>query len=81
MTVLRQKEGSVFEDSSRYLHVLPSLKMVIAVIKTFGWRVRTLDIKTAYLQGKEIYVRPLDEAKSNKALCLKKVYGLKDTAR
>ena len=37
------------------------LKVVLAVIKTFGWKVRALDIKTVNLQGREmmgeIYVR------------------------
>ena len=53
--------------------------MVLLVIKTIGWRVRTLDIKTAYLQGREmkreVYV-------SSKVWHLKKtVYWLKDAAR
>ena len=58
------------------------LKMVLMVIKTFGWNVNTLDIKTVYLQGKEItreiYVRPPEEAKCKRLWRLRKtVYGLK----
>ena len=30
------------------------LKMVVMVIKIFEWNVKTLDMKTAYLQGKEM---------------------------
>ena len=42
------------------------LKLVLAVIKTFRWKVRMLDVKTTYLQGKEmtreVYLKPLVEA-------------------
>ena len=33
---------------------MEGLKMILMVIKTFGWNVKTLDIKTTYLQVKEI---------------------------
>ena len=43
-----------------------SLKLVLAVIKTFRWRVRMLDVKTSCLQGKEmtreVYLKPPMEA-------------------
>src|SRR5215469_6208977 len=51
------------------------LKIVISTIKRNMWRVRSLDIKTAYLQ-------PPKEAKTDKIWKLgKAVYSLKDAAR
>ena len=62
------------------------LKLVLAVIKTFGWRVRILDVKTPYLQGKvycmEVYLQPTVEARSQCIWQLKKtVYGIKNAAK
>ena len=62
------------------------LKIVISTIKRNKWKVRSLDIKTAYLQGKvierEVYLQPPIEAKTDKIWKLRKaVYGLKDAAR
>ena len=62
------------------------LKLVLTVIKNFGWKVKTLDIKTVYLKGKEmsreVYLEPPEEAKCTKIWRLKKtVYGLKDAAK
>ena len=56
------------------------------VIKREGWRVRSIDVKTVYLQGKTIkrtiVVKPPREAKTEKLWMLRKaVYGLKDAAR
>src|ERR1700755_53927 len=50
------------------------------------WEVKTLDVKTAYLQGKdmerEVVIKPPEEANTLKLWKLKKtVYGLKDAAR
>ena len=63
-----------------------SRRLVLVVFKTLGWRVRTLDVKTAYLQGKEmtreLYLKPPVEARSHRIWRLKKtVYGLKDAAK
>src|SRR5215469_14995381 len=42
------------------------LKMVLSIILRRGWTIRTLDIKTAYLQGRsirrEVYIKPPKEA-------------------
>ena len=59
--------------------------MCPSVIKREGWRVRSLDVKTAFLQGKTIertiIVKPPWEVKTNKLWMLNKaVYGLKDAA-
>ena len=44
------------------------LKLVFTALMTNGWKVRTLDVKIACLQGKEmtreVYVRPPKEALS-----------------
>ena len=63
-----------------------TLKMALSIIVSMGWRVKTLDIKTAYLQGKEIerevFLRPPKEARTDKIWKLRKtVYGLKDAAK
>ena len=47
-------------------------ELVLTVIKTFGWKVKTMDIKTAYLQGKEssreVYIKPTEKAKCSKIM-------------
>lgn len=62
------------------------LKMTLAIINKNKWECKTIDVKTAYLQGKEIkrnvYLRPPREAKTKGIWKLKKtVYGLRDAAR
>ena len=60
------------------------LKLCLSVIKREKWKVRAIDVKTAYLQGKNIeyVVKPPREAKTEKLWKLRKaVYGLKDAAR
>ena len=59
---------------------------MIAVIITDGWEINSPDIKSAFLQGKEIsrdlFVKPLKEAKTDKLWkLLKTVYGLNDVSR
>ena len=59
---------------------------MIAITVTDGWEINSLDIKSAFLQGKEIsralFVKPLKEAKTdNLWKLLKTVYGLNDTSR
>ena len=63
-----------------------SLRIVIAIIITNGWEITSLDIKSAFLQGKEIsrdlFVKPPKEAKTdNLWKLLKTVYGLNDASR
>lgn len=62
------------------------LKILLIIMKMYRWQVRALDVKTAYLQGKEIkrevFLEPPKEAQTNKVWKLHKaVYGLKDAAR
>src|SRR5215469_9827209 len=63
-----------------------TLKMVLVIMGQNQWRMRSMDIKAAYLQGKEvereIYLRPPKEESKGQLWKLKKtVYGLKDAAR
>ena len=64
-----------FEDSFEYevaIYFTGGFKMVLMVIKTFGWRARVRDDEGS------IYIRLPDEVKSNKFWHLKKtVYGRK----
>ena len=58
---------------------------MIAVIITDGWEINSPDIKSAFLQGKEIsrdlFVKPPKEAKTdNLWKLLKTVYGLNDAS-
>ena len=63
-----------------------SLRIMIAIIITNGWEINSLDIKSAFLQGKEIsrdlFVKPPKEAKTdNLWKLLRTVYGLNDISR
>ena len=63
-----------------------TLRLCLAVMLHKGWDVKTLDVKTAYLQGyqmkREVFIKPPKEAQSKKLWRLKKtIYGLKDAAR
>lgn len=62
------------------------LKITLAIMKSYGWKCKSLDVKTAYLQGEEIkrtvYLKPPREARTKDIWKLRKaVYGLKDAAR
>ena len=62
------------------------LWVVIAIIITNRWEINSLDIKSEFLQGKEIscdlFVKPPKEAKTdNLWKLLKTVYGLNDASR
>ena len=62
------------------------LKICLSVIKRERWKVRSINVKTANLQGenreRKIVVKLPREAKSEKLWMLRKaVYGLKDAAR
>ena len=62
------------------------LRLVCCVISSNKWLINSLDVKTAFLQGKPIkrtvFVQPPKEAKTDKVWELKKcVYGLADASR
>ena len=63
-----------------------ALRTTIMIIGNKGWNCNSIDIKTAYLQGKEmereVYLMPPKEYQNGSLWKLKKtVYGLKDAAR
>ena len=64
-----------------------SLKMMMSIAANEGWKIQSLDVKNAYLQGKkinrEVFVQPpADYAKPGKLWkLLKNVYGTYDGAR
>ena len=64
-----------------------SLRLLLSIASSKSWRINSIDIKVAFLQGKEInrevYLKPPKEADSNNKLWkLKKaVYGLTDASR
>src|SRR6201990_198253 len=81
-----EKECLDIEDSEAPTFSIEGLKVILAIINMKDWQVKTLDVKTAYLQGKEIekevVIKPPEEANTSKLWKLKKaVYGLKDAAR
>ena len=62
-----------------------SLRTVMAITAQKKWKLNSIDIKTAFLQGeeidREIYVLPPKEALTNKVWLLKKcIYGLGDAS-
>ena len=80
-----------FEEVQDFPTVSPccsriGLKSVITLIATEKWEIKSIDVKTAFLQGKEIqrnvYLRPPVEANTRKVWKLRKcVYGLADASR
>lgn len=64
-----------------------NIRMLLGIAGTKGWKVHSLDVKAAFLQGKEIerevYIKPPSEFRKSKMLWkLKKVvYGLCDASR
>ena len=62
------------------------VRIALATIATHGWHLKSLDIRTAFLQGKDmertVYLKPPPEANSDKLWLLNKcVYGLGDASR
>lgn len=64
------------------------LRMFLAIVQSQGWKLKSTDIKSAFLQGKElerdVYLKPPKEARlpQSKIWRLKRcLYGLNDAAR
>ena len=62
------------------------IRTALAVLTTNNWHLKAADAKTAFLQGKkierEVYIRPPEEAATNKVWKLQKcAYGLGDASR
>ena len=82
-------KGCVEEDTFRKdspTYSKPAIRICSVLIASYGWELESLDVKCAFLQsdhiGRDIYVKPPKEAKTNKIWHLKKTpYGLKDAGR
>jgi len=62
------------------------VRMALALIASKGWKINSIDVKSAFLQGnnieREIFVRPPREAQTDKLWLLNEcVYGLADASR
>ena len=62
------------------------LRLTLSILASKGWKLNSLDIKSAFLQGKEIdrsvFIKPPPEANTDKLWELRKcVYGLADAPR
>ena len=63
-----------------------SLRCFLAILSSKGWKLSTLDIKSAFLQGmpisREVFMKPPKEANTTKLWLLKQCpYGLADAGR
>ena len=63
-----------------------SLHIALMLAANNGWRIRSLDVKCAFLQGKliqrDVFLKPPREAKTDKVWKLEKtIYGLGDASR
>lgn len=80
-----ETENDILKDSPTCLK--ESLRLILTLIVYNNWRCNSIDIKSAFLQGKEIertvYLKPPKEADNGNSLWkLKKcIYGLVDSSR
>ena len=63
-----------------------SIRLLLVIIASKGWKINSIDFKTAFLQGnqieREVFVKPPREANTNLMWRLNKtVYGLNDAPR
>ena len=63
-----------------------TIRATLAILAASGWQCRSMDVKSAFLQGKlverDIFIKPPKEAKTDKLWKLKKaVYGLNEASR
>ena len=64
-----------------------TLRMVLALTASYGWQVKSGDVKNAYLQGekleRDVFMEPPPEAKKNNTIWKleKAVYGMNDAGR
>ena len=64
-----------------------TLRMVIALTASYGWQIKSGDVKNAYLQGekleRDVFMEPPQEAKKGNTIWKldKAVYGMNDAGR
>ena len=84
-----QKEGVDYDEMFALVARYTSIKMIIALASTMGWRLHQMDVKTAFLNGEieeEVYVEQPDgfvvHGKESHVCRLKKaLYCLKQAPR
>ena len=81
----KEKDAVLSESPTAHTE---SLKVMLALMPTLGYKPKKMDISTAFLQGKEltrpVYVKPPIEACVDETKCwllLKGVYGLTEASR
>ena len=86
--VARGFEDTGRDDVRRDFHTCgrEHLRLLFAVTSSCNWRINTMDIKSAFLQGKsierDVFIKPTKEANANKLRKLKTtVHGLCDAPR
>ena len=84
--VVRGFEEDLLERTDSPTCSKESQKLILALIATLGWKCKSVDVKTAFLQSdiidREMYVRPPKEFDEGKIWRLNKcVYGLNDATR
>ena len=79
-----EEEANLRRDSPTAMK--ESVRFALGIAASKGWKLRSLDVKTAFLQSKRlersVLIRPPREAQTDKLwLLLKPVYGLGDASR
>jgi hypothetical protein len=77
--------AETFDPIARYT----SIRMIISLVASMGWRLHQMDVKTTFLNGEieeEVYIEKLDgfviyEKDSHVCRLKKSLYGLKQTPR
>ena len=78
-----EHSDSIQKDSPTCGH--DSLRVILSILANCAWKLHSMDIKTAFLQGqtmdRDVYVKPPKEANAKGVWHLKKcVYGLSDAS-
>jgi hypothetical protein len=84
-----QVEGIDYEETFALVVRYTSIRMIIALAASMGWRLHQMDVKTAFLNGaieEEVYIEQPDgflihEQKSHVCKLKKALYGLKQAPR
>ena len=86
---LSQKEGIDYEETFALVAKYTSIRVVLAIAASKGWKVYQMDVKTTFLNGKiteEVYLEQLQRFETHNPktfVCrlTKALYGLKQTPR
>ena len=84
-----QKEEVDYDETFAPVARYTSIRLIIAIASTMGWKLHQMDVKTAFLNGiieEEVYIKQLEgtviHGKESHVCKLKKaLYGLKQASR